>query len=403
MNIDYPHLLDELDRLLNCDENKIRHWERHLFDELTGSRSTQLVLCGAGGLGRRTLLGLRTAGIEPLAITDNNPDVWNKTIEGLQILPPDDVIKQFGGEAAFIVTVWGALAADRMGDRVRQWTNSGCSTVLSFLPLFWKYSEIFLPFWACDLPHRVIANAERIRKVGSLWTDESSLAEFYAQIKFRISGEFDVLPPTVNGLMYFGLPFIELLQDEHFVDCGAYTGDTLADFLSVTQGSFKKYTALEPDPQNIARLREFIETCAPEERGRIEVLSCAAHSRRESLRFAASGTASSSLCADGSVEVQGERLDAIFANESPTFIKMDIEGAEIEAIRGAASLLQRTRPVLAISSYHVQEHVWEIPELLASLLCDYNFHLAPHHGDCWDLVCYAVPRERAVKKLGKHY
>jgi hypothetical protein len=77
---------------------------------------------------------------------------------------------------------------------------------------------------------------------------------------------------------------------------------------------------------------------------------------------------------------------------------MDIEGAEIEAIRGAVSLLQRTRPVLAVSAYHIQQHVWEIPELLSSLLSDYHFYLVPHHNDCWDLVCYAVPNERVVKK-----
>jgi hypothetical protein len=93
-------------------------------------------------------------------------------------------------------------------------------------------------------------------------------------------------------------------------------------------------------------------------------------------------------------------LDSALATVEPTYIKFDVEGFELEALMGAAQVLSRTRPILAVSSYHVQDHLWKVPLLLASLLQErYNFFLCPHGAESWDLVCYAIPEER----VGAHF
>ena len=78
---------------------------------------------------------------------------------------------------------------------------------------------------------------------------------------------------------------------------------------------------------------------------------------------------------------------------------MDIEGAEPGALLGARGLIQQHRPILAICVYHLQEHLWEIPQMLREMVADYNFHLRPHDREGWDLVCYAVPAERSLTSL----
>ena len=87
------------------------------------------------------------------------------------------------------------------------------------------------------------------------------------------------------------------------------------------------------------------------------------------------------------------------ADSAPTFIKLDVEGYEANAIRGAGDTLRLARPVVAACVYHVQNHVWEIPLQVASAVSDYCYALVPHLSDGWDLVFYAVPVERSSADL----
>ena len=86
-------------------------------------------------------------------------------------------------------------------------------------------------------------------------------------------------------------------------------------------------------------------------------------------------------------------LDETLACERPTYIKMDIEGAEMDALAGAAATLARHAPTLAICSYHVQDHLWRVPGRINELMPDARLLLRTHCVDGFDLVCYAIPRE----------
>jgi hypothetical protein len=73
---------------------------------------------------------------------------------------------------------------------------------------------------------------------------------------------------------------------------------------------------------------------------------------------------------------------------------MDIEGAEPEALAGAARTMARCRPVMAVCVYHRCDHLWIIPQLLKAANPDYRIFLRRYAEDCWETVCYAVPPER---------
>jgi FkbM family methyltransferase len=368
--------------------------ERQTFDMLTGQLGQSIVLFGAGGLGRRILQGLRRHGIEPLAFCDNNPKLWNTHVEGLQVLAPEDAARRFGETATFVVTIWGALAKDRTSDRVRQLRSLGCASVLSCAPLLWKFPAGTLPHYGLDLPHLVIEQKEQVLQAFDLCADEESRREYLAQVRWRLYFDGDVLPAPGAGPIYFPPDVVRLGIDEVFVDCGAFDGDTVVLFLRKSGSKFRKIIALEPDPVNFARLERSISGLAEDVRARIHLQCAAVGSINRTVKFSAQGMPSSFVGA-GDLEVQSLRLDDVLAGDPPTFIKMDIEGSEPDALLGAAALIRQSTPLLAISCYHAQNHLWTIPLLIRSLNSSYRFFLRPHDLEMWDLVCYAVPEGRS--------
>ena len=100
----------------------------------------------------------------------------------------------------------------------------------------------------------------------------------------------------------------------------------------------------------------------------------------------------------GQDSVECVTLDQALRDVTPTILKFDIEGAELDALAGAREVIARSRPVLAVSCYHQQSHLWEIPLELARTCHDYQFFLRPHGVEGWDLLCYAVPQERLRRR-----
>jgi hypothetical protein len=93
-------------------------------------------------------------------------------------------------------------------------------------------------------------------------------------------------------------------------------------------------------------------------------------------------------------------LDQVLESERPTFLKMDIEGSEGEALEGGREVVRRHRPLLAIAAYHRPEDLWELPLRIARLDPGYRIHLRRHSDECWEEVCYALPRGKAGRISG---
>lgn len=90
------------------------------------------------------------------------------------------------------------------------------------------------------------------------------------------------------------------------------------------------------------------------------------------------------------VEVPVDSLDHLLGDERVTYIKMDIEGAELNALKGGANIIEKYKPKLAISLYHKAEDIYEIPLYLKSLVPEYKFYIR-HYTDLWEeTVLYAV-------------
>jgi FkbM family methyltransferase len=386
----------QLDILLSEEIKSVRKREQSSFDEMVVSEDNMIILCGAGGLGRKTLSGLRQIGREPILLTDNNKLLWGSNIEGIPVVSPEEAAEKYGQKAIFLITIWNGQIPDTMNQCCKQYIDLQCKYVVPFAYLFWKYPETFLPHYAFDLAHKVIEQTSDIKKAFSLFADDDSKKEYLAQIRWRLLLDFDCLPAPVKHEIYFPDDLVDILDDEVYVDCGAFDGDTLSSFLKRQSNKFGRYIAYEPDPINLEKLTAFTEGLSDDTRNKIQIFNNAVGSRKEKLFFNVTGTGASSV-GTGTLEVNCEKMDDQIMDLKPTFIKMDIEGVEPDALLGAKQIIQQYKPVLAICVYHAQNHLWSIPLFIYSLSKDYSFYLRPHLYKVWDLVCYAIPNERLKK------
>jgi FkbM family methyltransferase len=376
----------ELETVLSADPVQIAAHCGSLYDRVAGQLGERIVLFGAGFLGRRTLAGLRKKGIEPLGFADNNPSLWGTEVDGLQVVSRAEAEDRWAETATFVVTVFH-------GTPIReQLQKDGCPIVAPCPYLYWKHPEVFLPYGGVSRPQDTLNASDEVREGMRLWADRQSREVYLAQLQWRATLDYSILPePSPTDETYFP-PEIAEIEDEVFVDVGAFDGDSVQAFGERRNGRFTKAVAVEPDPANCAALKRRMAKLPFGDK--VQIVNVGAASREGILQFEALGTAASTLTATGTTQVPCARLDDVLKDETPTYLKMDIEGAELDALHGAADTIRRCRPVLAICLYHKPGDLWTIPMYVDSLGMDYNYLLRAHSEECWELVLYAVPMSR---------
>jgi len=363
------------------------------FAAVAGDRP--VVLHGAGGVGRSVLAALRADGIEPLCFSDGGAQPGAAPVDGVAVLPMAEAVARHGAETVFVVTILNPrFPYAEVRDAL---TAAGAATVCSWILVGWAHPEGLLPHYAVDLPHRVLEEADAVRAAYALLDDDVSREQFRAQLAWRLTADFEVLGEHLpTSEQYFSPDVLTLNAQDVFVDCGAYDGDTVASLLEHRPEGVRQIVALEPDPENLAALEARLATLTPELRDRVVVLPWAAGAHRGTARWSLPGTSSAGFAGDGELEVQVAPLDELLERAIvPTYVKMDIEGAEPDALRGAQTTVTTHRPTLAICVYHAQDHLWSLPLAVAALVDDYRFVLRRYLTDCWEVVLYAIPAERA--------
>lgn len=356
---------------------------RNAVAELVARPEDPIVLFGAGRLGRCVLGGLRKAGREVLGFADNAPALWGRSVDGLAVLPPDAAVRSFGRGALFVVTVYN-------GSPVLRQLRAAGVRVLPFPTFAWANPKGLLPHYALAFPHEIARERDAIRHARDLWADEESRDEFERQVAWRLTLDAGLLrPPRPADETYFPPDLLPARGDELFVDCGAYDGDSIRAFLERRGTSFRKIVAIEADRENASRLTAWAASLAFDIGSRVTIHSCAVGAEDGTIFLDGSG-AQAARSEDG-VEVPCRTLDGLLSDEMPTLLKMDIEGAEADALLGARGTLSRCRPALAVSLYHRPCDLWTLPLLIRSLEPSYRLYLRRYAEDCWEQVCYAVP------------
>lgn len=385
-------LASELERLLKEPLPSVIAREQHSLEELLAKTGNKTVLFGAGNLGRRTLQALRSIGVEPLAFSDNNARLWNTTVEGMPVLSPEVATQRFGGDAVFIVTIW--TDSHWYTDTHAQLSKLGCTMISPPSPVYWRFPESFLPFFAQDQPRKVFEEADAVLEAQSIWSDERSRAEYVQQIRWRAVGDWNFHRPTDDS--YFPQRLFQLNRTESFLDCGAYDGCIIKAFLERCDGMFRRIIAIEPDDATFGTLETYVSTLPAAVKEKIAVRKCVVGAQRGDVGFAALGTVLSHVSDHSDRSIACFPITDVVGNETITYIKMDIEGSEYDALLGARHVIQRDHPLLAVCVYHNQHDIWRIPLLIRQMVPEYRMYLRQHDADGWQTVAYAVPPNRAM-------
>jgi FkbM family methyltransferase len=366
--------------------------EQGTLDRMMQQCHGRIVLFGAGNLGRRTLAELRGIGIEPLGICDNNQQRWGSSLEGCPLLSPSDATSRYGADSLFIVTIWNA--AHWYVETLSQLRKMGCKFISSYSPVYWRFAKTFLPFLLNDHPHRVYESADDVLAMESVWSDQLSLDTFRSHIYWYATGDASYLPGRPEENSYFPSDIFSISPDEVLVDCGAFDGDTVRQVIDRVGRAFHAIHAVEADFLSLANLEICLRHMPEDIRSKIHVHPCAVGAEHRLVKFGITGTVDSKICAEGGIEVECFQLDELFAETPVTMIKMDIEGAEYDALRGAAKVIQRDRSILAICVYHTQSDIWRIPHLVHGMVPNHRLYLRAYEGDGFQTVMYAIPPER---------
>jgi len=141
---------------------------------------------------------------------------------------------------------------------------------------------------------------------------------------------------------------------------------------------------------------EYLATLRPDIGHKIHPLHCAVGADRGIVRFDLDGVTGAKLDTQhAKLEVECYPMDELQIDRA-TIIKMDIEGAEYDALLGARRMILRDKPILAICVYHTQDDIWRIPLLIHGFLPEHKLFLRAYEGDGFQTVLYAVPPDRAL-------
>jgi len=369
----------------------VEHRERHTLEDLLSSQSQRVVLFGAGNLGKQAAAALRGIGIEPLAFSDNSPSRWGATLDGLQILEPAEAARLYGTNSTFLVTIWNAFHWFR--ETKQQLSSLGCSQVVPYTYLHWRFPEIFLPCLLNDLPRFVYADRNRVLVAENIWADEQSREIYRLNVRMRALGILDDLPGRPAENTYLPLDILALGDAERFLDCGATNGEMTEELLLKIGDRFAAFHAIEADRISFERLESYHRQLPAGIRLKVKLHNCAVGAKRGLVHFSNTGGTGSRI-ADEGVTVECVPIDELLEDDTLTFLKMDIEGAEYDSLLGARKLIERDQPILAICVYHTQNDLWRIPLLAREMLPKHKLFLRSYEGDGIQTVLFAVGPEK---------
>lgn len=356
--------------MLASDMDRIN--DRGITLEQTSFPFQRIAIYGAGGRGRAVARRLLAQGVAVECFFDSDPAKRGLRLDGLEVLGRED-LRARPDLPLLLASFWRE-------DILFELREGGFPNELFWMRLSNSYVPDFFELYGAD--------ANRFH---NLLADEESRLVYAAIIKSVALGNAGY--HRVSAYPQYRHPLVLPAKGDVVVDGGAYSGDTAQVFLGVCPDCH--IHAFEPDPAVHARLEANIAALglsgrvSPhrlglwESKSRLSFsLSDSQGSHISSLDAAEGGTCIDTVALDDFAAQIGSRID---------FIKLDVEGAELAALRGAAGVITKYRPKLQVCLYHKALDCVELPLYLMGLVQGYRFYVG-HHGSAeTDSVLYAAP------------
>lgn len=332
----------------------------------TFDSSQGLVLFGTGSSAAVALQEIQRRGFEVLYAVDNDTKKWGADFFGLEIRPPTltSSLVLIATEAAR--TVAHQLVA--LGNRY------------SYIGPFFNYNQ-----WDAYFTK---ISARDLRYLKRLFTDQHSLKVLEGIVKFRES--LDPVDLVSSDFNQYRHPIVRVARGDCVIDAGAWTGDSAESF-SKDVGSVGQVLCFEPD--------EDAQTQIPS-RHNVRVIAAALSDfsgegilQQPEPLWDGANRSGGMLVGDKSGS--GKAVECVTLDElelqACSAIKMDIEGSEGAAIRGAQVTIRRFRPQLMISAYHRFDDLYVLPRQISEI-APYRFFLGHHSEAVIETVLYGDPQ-----------
>jgi FkbM family methyltransferase len=337
---------------------------------------------GAGGFGRDLCACLKKAGFQVKGFIQSQPSA--STVSDLP------------------VKTWSDFSGGRAQDQLAFGIFNHVSPFneLEALARSAGFKDLFMPwdlypglekalgwrFWL-SAPGFIADRLPDLERAYYCLEDDESRRCFLRTLAFRLGKDTEFASFQHPGRQYFNdITFAALPPVVNYVDGGAYNGDTFLELLQHRKAA--SAYLFEPDPKNFKDLVAAVEGQA----GSVHCLPLGLMDDYQVLSFKAEGATGSAFSDEGTAHLSTVALDQVIPGHRIDFIKMDIEGSELAAIKGAARLIRASRPLLALSLYHRPDDLWRIPLELLPLCPDYKFFIRQHCFNSFESVLYAVPQ-----------
>lgn len=364
-------------------------------DKLSELNNKNIILYGAGNIGKRLYKNLKENNLNVCFFLDRSNNIDNTKYEIPIYHPEDKKLSEFKEDSYVILS---ALFSVRLCDEIKlELHNLGFKNVFAL-------HEVNLS---------LVNNGAFYE---SLFNGSYNKIDIFGKDKNKILRAFDLLETEYDKKIYIDYVKAHLTMDftrfskphdiemqylahdidkeknySYFIDCGGFDGDTIRNLLE-KQIRIDSVAVFEPQNDLCAKIAAYTKENS-DKFNSVTLFPCGVYSKTEKFRFSSSNDAPSTGKLDefGSDIVQCVAIDDVLQGFKPTFIKMDIEGAEVEALKGAKNTIEKYHPQLAICVYHSLSDVWEIPLLINQFYDGYRFYLRSYNYMGLETVLYAFP------------
>lgn len=351
-------------------EEIFNHYDNEIKMVLEKSKEKQIVIFGAGELGHRVYHVLVERKLSVVCFCDNKTSGKIDSRTGLKIVNlkdlKDDINNIFVLIAVFddagYVSVYQQLLD--FGFECGDLMNS--KIIAERLPISYLKE-----------------NVGKYKKAYSLLKDDFSKDVYLCRMK-KAYFDKDISQIVSDAREVYFDSEVLLTDEEVFVDCGGFDGDTALKFINRTNARFKKIIIFEPEEYKEKLIKERMKNY------NCDFYGCGVWSKGTILKFDARGDDGSCVSEEGEVEIEVKALDGTIFEEAPTYIKMDIEGSEIEALKGCEKIIRQYKPKLAICIYHNPEDLFEIPIMIKEMCQDYKLFIRQYANSRFETICYAI-------------
>lgn len=348
---------------------------------VTPKLADQVLIYGAGNTGKSMCAYLERMGVNVVGFVDQNKrgrsDYCERPLFALDevddSLRSKQVVISIHNREVDLVAVIRTLKERGFADLITMVDYANANPTDKTFRYFLSSSDV------------ILAQEDQIRKFESLLSDDKSKALYQQLLMFRLGHGYEHCPLPEVSEQYVPADIRRWHNPMRLVDCGAYDGDSIAIYQKANY-QIESIVAFEPDLGNYKKLVENCSTMSA------ICLPCGVGETARVLRFDSGGGEGSRVSDSGDTVIQICSIDETLENWTPTLIKMDIEGAEYEAIQGANRTIAKHRPGLAISAYHTPDDLWRLGLAINDIVDGYDFYLRCHAYSSFDTVLYALPR-----------